>query len=146
MREEAQVLIERQFLAGGRETVAAEANGAVGRSGCRGSKAPDAQQVLHAHDEFLLAKRFADIVVAARFETLQHVLCLVFGGQENDRNVRVEPADVLPQRKTVAVRQHHIQYTDVGAELFESGQHLPAVGHQQHLKLATFEAFAHDFA
>lgn len=78
------------------------------------------QQVPDAGDQFLQAEGFADVVVAARIEALDHIGGLVFGGQEKDGG---ESGHFPAQRKAVAVGQHHVQHTHVGLELLQRFQH-----------------------
>ena len=60
-------------------------------------------QILDAHDEFFLAERLAEIVVAAGIKALKHVFCLTFGSQKNDGHLRIKGADFFPYGEAVAV-------------------------------------------
>ena len=66
-------------------------------------------------DHLFEAERLGDVVVTPHGQAGDLVVGAVAGGQEDDRQLATLVAQPASHRETVHVRQHHVEYQQVGA-------------------------------
>src|SRR2546430_4051826 len=80
-----------------------------------------AQDRLHARDDLGEAERLGHVVVATRAQCLDLVLDRVLRGEEEDRRLEALLTEAPPDCDPVEVREHPVEYDEIGLEVRHSG-------------------------
>jgi hypothetical protein len=88
-------------------------------------EAPMGQSVAHSGQQPLLIDRLGEIVVGAELRHFYGSLNVIVGGDHDDRQLRVTPADLLEHLDTVNLGHHEVEEDGIG-RLAGTRQHLRA--------------------
>ena len=118
-----------------------------------GHQPPLLGRVAHHHQHFFVLERLGDVVERAAFHGRDRVLERCVGGDQNDRQVLVEPAQPVQRLNPTDARHHHVDDGDVeplpASQLQplvtgDRGRHATALAHEQRLQDVTHDLLVVD--